>query len=998
MTQEVIAQKLFAAFGNLAIAACLAPLAGAQTPEVKTASCILGFAPAPSAPHACAPVVMFRAQPDPSISDLRANLPKLGLRLASASELSNLPLPLEMSGKVGMLDDGSFAWVIAQPGMTQDNPKMTFAIIKAADLQQKKDGYFAVVNIPLDRAAFTPTRAAQTPAPIPTQNRDVVVATPISASPSATQVSPTTATASVPVQTLFPSGTSAKCSGMGSWMVDGWSGEAAPLLQDAASRYFLKKGVQNSTDTLMNLVVDLHYDGATAGAFAPFVLSVAWDALVAPNPNAAQQYLRSRLEQYVPCDQASVAAATLVDWKNFTAQQDSVSYEPSTLGVLLNTGPKLANFVPRPNPLYLGQKGRAAATLLYQPMVVQNFPLMDDKAHIAQFGTDMSAAALRIGVGSPNSTTSSLTLPIGANIVAQSVNVAHVIVESSAVVPPFPDAVYQTLQKLYTDQGLTSEQAKVKIDQKIKQAAAAQQSAALAARQTATATGPTGLDNDPAAPKGPVAPDQIVGYAADASHSIQLGLFLAGNIATDASALADAVPVVGIVIMACEILGETIANFITTSNYDSQLKKAASTAVPLQLSTYLADQNSSKKILLFTELVKMLVFDPVDEGSLTIDLPALTCLPGSQRDPATLSCQKSVLFQSLPNATLAQARAYANQQFWDVASASQVQAAWNSFKQPRIEGAGLVADGSSVVTNQAVGFLNLSQIVPGHPVPAVTPSGFFYTIRTVEFHAMGGLDIQQATLLAGNYGGRLATADEVRHSWATQGLDAYAYGRLADGTFAVPVQSDHPNFRKGPNVGVTGGNQGFLFVRLYPRALVDADRYYRGQTALACAAGQVLDAGLCYAPCRAGYGGVATLCYAACPGGFHDDGLYCSKPAPYGRGAGYAWQIGDPLLPDYSGPRKRCEKDNGVGNCEQWGALMYPKCKAGFHNVASNVCSPDCPATWEDIGVSCKKPSYDRGIGQPLTTCQPGFEQQGALCYPLCKLGFNGVLDWCYAQ
>jgi hypothetical protein len=958
----------------------LLPLSSGLAQQSPVSSCVLGFVPAPAGATGCVPVVMFRAQANPSVTDLKANLPKVGLRLATAADLGNVGL--EMAGRGGMLDNGSFAVVNVQPGATPDKPKVAVTFIKARHLPVgQKNGYFAVVNVPLNRAVLKPP-AAPTPTRGQARNRDVVVAT-------ATPSQPGTEISNL---SLIPlTGLSAKCPGMGSWILNGWSGEGAPLLQDAARLYFLKKSVPNSADALMNLVVDLHYDATVAGAFAPFAVSVAWDALVAPNPTAAQLYLRTQFEQYVPCDQNSVAKATLADWKNYTAQQDAPSYDSATLDVLLNTGHKLADFVPRPNPLYLGANGRAAATLLYQPMVVYNFPLIDDKAMVAKFGADMSEAALRIGIGSPSSATSALTLPVGPNIVAQPASVAGLIIESSSTTAPIPDAVYQTLQKLYTDQGLTTQQAGAKIDQKVKQAAAAQKSTLQAAQQTAKAIGAAGLENDPAAPKGPASAAQIVGYTADASHSIQLGLFLASNIVADAAEISDAIPVVGIVIMACEILGETIANFITTSNYDSQLKLAASTFTPLHVSTYLADQSQAKKIQLFTELVKMLVLDPVDEGALAIDLPPVPCLAGSQRDPATLACQKSVFFQSMPNVTISQAKTYANQRFWDVASADQVQTAWNSFKQPSIDGAGLVADGGPVETNPRIGFLKLN-------VPTIPASGFYYTIRTVEFHSMAGLDMQQATLLAGNYGGRLATDDEVRNSWATQGLDAYAFGRTAEGTFAVPVQSDHPNFKKGPNVNVTGGNQGFLFVRLYPRALVDTDRYHRGQTAMGCGANQAPDAGLCYAACRAGYSGIATVCYAACPSGFRDDGLYCGKPAPYGRGGGYAWQIGDPLLPDYSGPRKRCEKDNGVGNCEQWGAMIYPKCRAGFHNVASNLCSPNCPDGWEDIGVSCKKPSYDRGIGSPVTTCQPGFEQQGALCYPLCKQGFNGVLDWCYAQ
>lgn len=91
----------------------------------------------------------------------------------------------------------------------------------------------------------------------------------------------------------------------------------------------------------------------------------------------------------------------------------------------------------------------------------------------------------------------------------------------------------------------------------------------------------------------------------------------------------------------------------------------------------------------------------------------------------------------------------------------------------------------------------------------------------------------------------------------------------------------------------------------------------------------------------------------ACPGGFRDDGAYCYKPAPYGRGAGYPWHFGDPF--NASGMFARCERDWGRGNCEEYGLIVYPKCRAGFHNVGANICSPDCPAGMTDIGISCQK-------------------------------------------
>lgn len=152
-------------------------------------------------------------------------------------------------------------------------------------------------------------------------------------------------------------------------------------------------------------------------------------------------------------------------------------------------------------------------------------------------------------------------------------------------------------------------------------------------------------------------------------------------------------------------------------------------------------------------------------------------------------------------------------------------------------------------------------------------------------------------------------------------------------------------------------------------------------------------AGLCYKPCGTGEKGIATFCYKSCPSGFRDDGLYCGKPESYGRGAGYPWQIGDKPF-DLDAARARCSKDNPQG-CEQNGAIIYPKCKPNFHAAGSNICSPDCPQGWEDIGVSCKKPNYARDV-KPLTDCPAGLEKDGALCYPKCQNDYTGVGPVCW--
>lgn len=150
-----------------------------------------------------------------------------------------------------------------------------------------------------------------------------------------------------------------------------------------------------------------------------------------------------------------------------------------------------------------------------------------------------------------------------------------------------------------------------------------------------------------------------------------------------------------------------------------------------------------------------------------------------------------------------------------------------------------------------------------------------------------------------------------------------------------------------------------------------------------CPDGYVLQDGMCYKPCKAGYSGAATMCVPDCPPGYRNDGLYCykagSRGTTYGRGVG--------RIPDANcdpgwtlrggGALSWC--DNGAfwpwdlktqnsnkscgDNEEMYGGLCYPKCDAGYHADGCCLCSQDCPPGMIDIGISCQKQTYDRGVG-----------------------------------
>jgi len=151
-----------------------------------------------------------------------------------------------------------------------------------------------------------------------------------------------------------------------------------------------------------------------------------------------------------------------------------------------------------------------------------------------------------------------------------------------------------------------------------------------------------------------------------------------------------------------------------------------------------------------------------------------------------------------------------------------------------------------------------------------------------------------------------------------------------------------------------------------------------------CPSGTEKDGQLCYPTCEAGYKGLGPACWHTCPTGFTDIGGHCQKPAAYGRGAGYViWD------------EQKCKNEN-PGGCEKNGALWYKKCKANFHAVGANICSPDCPTGWEDTGTGCTKPRYGRTAGTAMG-CKEGLEKSGALCYKPCdNPNMTGVGPVCW--
>jgi hypothetical protein len=215
----------------------------------------------------------------------------------------------------------------------------------------------------------------------------------------------------------------------------------------------------------------------------------------------------------------------------------------------------------------------------------------------------------------------------------------------------------------------------------------------------------------------------------------------------------------------------------------------------------------------------------------------------------------------------------------------------------------------------------------------------------------------------------------------------------------------------------------------------DAVAYLGQLKSPTCKAGLESDAGLCYESCKAGYKGVGPVCWSATPPaseGWRDDGAFIHQsyarpqhwqidlPTPAGakRTAACTMDFGP-----YGGVYTNCsdtritnaklgedlsqhfgdgyhktalctvQKGGVVTSCELYGqgceegyekhgSMCYEKPKPGFH-CDLVTCYKDCPPNYRDIGISCAKDSYGRGVGKVPTQCPASYTYDGALvCGP----------------
>ena len=156
---------------------------------------------------------------------------------------------------------------------------------------------------------------------------------------------------------------------------------------------------------------------------------------------------------------------------------------------------------------------------------------------------------------------------------------------------------------------------------------------------------------------------------------------------------------------------------------------------------------------------------------------------------------------------------------------------------------------------------------------------------------------------------------------------------------------------------------------------------------------------ICYDKCSnfgTGYYRSGYDCYQSCSTGWNDHGLLCNNPAAsYGRGVGTIeceW--------DWNTWTVKCGGDlcTKKGK-EDYLGLCYDKCKSGYSNFGSNICTMDCQQQGYEGGIapSCTKHVH-LSPGMEWATCPPGYEYDAGLCYEPCKEGFVGAAFVCWGN
>lgn len=165
-----------------------------------------------------------------------------------------------------------------------------------------------------------------------------------------------------------------------------------------------------------------------------------------------------------------------------------------------------------------------------------------------------------------------------------------------------------------------------------------------------------------------------------------------------------------------------------------------------------------------------------------------------------------------------------------------------------------------------------------------------------------------------------------------------------------------------------------------------------GDAVSACEPGWERQGLLCYEKCAAGYSGVGPVCWENCQPGYTDDGVTCRKDShvipsdnsgcPWYDKCGLVSAKGCSKCPEgYKNDGCTCRIDvhvygkktrtrpSKVMICpydkEGQAGLCYTKCRKGYYGVGP-VCWMTCPTESSDIGISCEKKNYSRGVGRAI--------------------------------
>jgi hypothetical protein len=152
-----------------------------------------------------------------------------------------------------------------------------------------------------------------------------------------------------------------------------------------------------------------------------------------------------------------------------------------------------------------------------------------------------------------------------------------------------------------------------------------------------------------------------------------------------------------------------------------------------------------------------------------------------------------------------------------------------------------------------------------------------------------------------------------------------------------------------------------------------------------CPSGWKAEGALCYPFAEPNEDKIGLLYYTKCPPGMINSGFDCWTDT-YGRGAGFPWRASDGATDN--GMFARCEAKHGSGNCEKYGAIVYPKCRPGYKNDGCCICraiKPDCnsiPGLRSSGVLSCNRIPRARAISK---TCTSDKFNVSGLCYKCYK-------------